>query len=69
MDINLIIVGLKTIGYFLLSNMTAILFLIGLAFIVYALFMISSMWGFIAIGVAFILVALILVNEEQQVVD
>lgn len=66
LDINLLLVGLKTIGLFLLSNITAILFLSGLAFIVYAVFLVSTIFGFVAIGVALILIALIVNTEQQQ---
>lgn len=69
MDINLVLVGLQAIGYFLLINLTAILFLIGLAFIIYAVFILSTVGGFIAIGIALILIALILVAESKQGVE
>lgn len=66
MDINLLLVGLKTIGLFLLSNITAISFLAGLAFIVYAVFLVSTIFGFVAIGIALILIALIVNTEQRQ---
>lgn len=57
--------GLKAIGLFLMSNLIAILFLIGLATIVYAVFLVSTIIGLAAAGVALILVALILSNESK----
>ena len=66
MNINLILVVLQTIGHFLMSNIPAILFLIGLAFIVYAVFLLSVTAGYIAIGVSLIIIALILVKESQE---
>ena len=63
MDINLLLVGLKTIGLFLLSNITAISFLLGLAFIVFAIFTVSTVWGYVATGIALILISLILAKE------
>lgn len=66
MNINLVLAGLNTIGYFLLSNITALFFLIGLGFIIYAVFLFNFTLGFIAIGLSLILISLILVKESQQ---
>lgn len=49
-----------------MSNIPAILFLIGLTFIVYAVFLLSVTIGYIAVGVSLIAIALILVKESQQ---
>lgn len=57
--------ALKTVGLFLLSNITAILFLIGLAFVCYAVFLFHIVWGYVAVGICLILVALIL-NVEGR---
>jgi len=57
--------GLKAIGLFVLSNLIAILFLIGLGSIVYAVFLVSTIYGLVAAGIALILVALILSNEQR----
>lgn len=66
LDINLVTVGLKAIGLFLLSNLIAILFLLGLAFIIYAIFIVSTIAGYIAVGLALILIALILAKESSD---
>lgn len=64
MNIGKITDVFKGTGLFLLENLTAILFLIGLSLVVYAVFMWSNIFGMIAAGVALILVALI-INSEQ----
>lgn len=64
MNIQKIPDGLKAIGLFLLHNLTAILFLVGLTLIVYAVFMWSITFGFVAAGFALIIISLILNNEH-----
>lgn len=64
MNIGKLTDGLKAIGLFLSSNLVAILFLVGLALIVYAVFLVSLVFGLIAAGIALILVALILNSEK-----
>lgn len=66
MDIDLITVGLKEIIYSLMRNLTAIVFLLGLSFIIYGVFLLSVVAGFISIGVALILISLILVKELKE---
>jgi len=58
--------GLNAIGLFLMSNLIAILFLMGLGTIVYAVFLVSTVFGLVAVGVALILIALILSNEQSD---
>lgn len=69
MDINLLLIGLKTIGLFLMANLTGLLFLVGLSFIIYAVFLVSTIAGFVGIGLALILISLILVKEQQNVIE
>lgn len=66
MDINVLLVGLQSVGLFLMANLIAILFLAGLAVIVFAVFTVSTFWGYVAIGLALILIALILANESKE---
>jgi len=66
MNIGKIPDGLKAIGLFLLSNLIAILFLIGLALIVYAVFLVSLVFGLVAAGIALILVSLIMNSEKPS---
>lgn len=56
--------ALKRVGLFLMHNLTAILFLLGLVSIVYSVFLWSNILGFSSIGVSLIIVSLIL-NSEQ----
>ena len=65
MNIGKLTGALKTVGLFLLSNITAILFLAGLVFICYAVFLFSLLWGYVAVGVCLIVVALILNSETD----
>lgn len=57
--------ALKAVGLFLLSNITAILFLAGLVVLCYAIFLTSIQGGFVAIGVCLITVAMILTAEGR----
>jgi len=66
MNIGKLTDGLKSIGLFLLSNLIAILFLIGLALIVYAVFLVSLVFGLVAAGIALILVSLIMNSEKPS---
>jgi len=66
MNIGKLTDGLKTIGLFLLSNLISILFLIGLSLIVYAVFLVSLVFGLVAAGIALILVALIMNSEKSN---
>jgi len=66
MNIGKLTDGLKAIGLFLLSNLIAILFLIGLALIVYAVFLVSLVFGLVAAGIALILVSLIMNSEKPS---
>lgn len=65
MNIGKLTGALNRVGLFLLSNITAILFLAGLAFICYAVFLFSLLWGYIAVGVCLVVVALILNSETD----
>lgn len=66
MNIQKVTDGLNAIGLFLMSNLIAILFLMGLGTIVYAVFLVSTVFGLVAVGVALILIALILSNEQSD---
>lgn len=57
--------GLKSIGLFFTENLAGVIFLIGLAFIVFAIFLFNTILGYLAVGVALVLIALILVKESQ----
>lgn len=57
--------ALKAVGLFLLSNITAILFLIGLASICYAVFLFHIVWGYVAVGLCLVIVAMILTAEGR----
>lgn len=63
MNINKVNDLLKTIGLFLLANLTGIILLTGLAVIVYAFYQISNLTGVFATGVVLILISLILAKE------
>lgn len=64
MNIGKVTDAFKTMGLFLLHNITAILFLVGLVSIVYSVFLYSYALGFTALGASTIAVSLIL-NSEQ----
>lgn len=66
MNIGKVTDAFKTVGLFLMTNLIAILFLIGLALIVYAVFLVSITLGLVAAGIALILVALILNTEKPE---
>lgn len=65
MNISKVTDALKTVGLFLLSNMTGILFIAGLVAICYAVFIYSLIFGYAAVGISLIIVALILNNEIE----
>jgi len=65
MNIGKVTDAFKEMGLFLLHNITAILFLIGLVSVVYSVFLYSHTLGFTATGASCIIVALIL-NSEQR---
>ena len=67
MNVRVVIDLLKMIGLFLLVDIVGILFICGLGLIVFAVFLVSITWGYIALGVALIIVALILSNEQEEV--
>lgn len=64
MNIGKVADAFKKMGLFLLHNITAILFLLGLVSIVYSVFLYSHTLGFASLGASSIVVALIL-NSEQ----
>lgn len=63
MNINKLNDLLKTIGLFLLANLTGILLLTGLSVVVYGFYQISNLTGVFATGVVLILISLILAKE------
>lgn len=65
MDVGKLTGAIKVSCLFLLSNITAILFLAGLAFVCYAVFLFSLLLGYVAVGVSLMLVALI-INAETD---
>lgn len=66
MNIGKITGAFKLMGLFLLANVTAIFFLLGLIAINYAIYLWDYQWGLIATGVSFILVALIINGESGR---
>lgn len=63
MKIEKVTGAIQAIGLFLLANITGILFLLGLGVICYAIFLMSTVGGFVAIGVSLITVSMILTAE------
>lgn len=63
MNINKVNDLLKTIGLFLLGNLTGLLLLGGLGVVVYGFYQISNLTGVFSTGVVLILVSLILAKE------
>ncbi|MBZ5203206.1 hypothetical protein HU147_18545 [Planomicrobium chinense] len=66
MNIGKITGAFKLMGLFLLANVTAIFFLLGLIAINYAIYLWDMQWGLIATGISFILVALIINGESGR---
>ena len=64
MNINKVNDIIKAICLFLLDNLTGILFLTGIAVIVYGFYQISTLVGIFALGVAITLISLILAKER-----
>jgi len=64
MNINKINDFIKSIGLFLLANLTGIIFLGGLGILVYTFFRISINTGFFASGSCLVIVSLILAKER-----
>lgn len=64
MNINKVNEAIKQIGLFLLANLTGILFLIGLAIVVYGFYQICTTVGIFSLGVAITLISLILAKER-----
>jgi len=64
MNINKINDFIKSIGLFLLANLTGILFLCGLGVVIYGFFRLGQTTGIFALGVAVTLVSLILAKER-----
>lgn len=62
---NTLLDGLKQVGLFFMRNIPAILFLVGLSFIVYSVFLFNAKLGYLSIGACLVLIALILVKESQ----
>ncbi len=64
MNISKVNETIKSIGLFLLANLTGIVFLCGLGVVVYGFFRIGQTTGIFALGVAVTLVSLILAKER-----
>ncbi len=64
MNINKVTDALKGVGLFLLANLTGILFLAGIAVIVYGFFQFGTITGIFALGIAAVLISLILARER-----
>lgn len=63
MNINKFTDAFKQMSLFLLSNLTAILFLAGLGVVVYGFFRIGTTAGIFALGTIITLVSLVLARE------
>lgn len=66
MNLNIITNTIKAFFVGIIHNLIPILFLLGLAFVVYAVFTVAITAGYIAVGLALILIALILAKESSQ---
>lgn len=66
MDVSKITGAAKRFAGALLNNITGILFLSGLAFIVFAVFTRSTFWGMVTLGSSLVLVSLILASENAS---
>lgn len=66
MNLNIVTNAIKTFFVAILNNLIPILFLLGLGVIVAAVFLFNFILGLIALGIALIVVALILANEQSK---
>ena len=66
MNLNIITNTIKAFFIGIIHNLVPIIFLLGLAFVVYAVFTVSITAGYVAIGLALILIALILAKEQAE---
>lgn len=58
--------ALKAVGSFLMINIAGLLFLLGIGFVVYGIFLWSTFVGFISLGLALITVGLIIHKESND---
>ncbi|HSH24185.1 MAG TPA: hypothetical protein VLA13_01405 [Massilibacterium sp.] len=58
--------ALKSMGSFLMINIAGLLFLLGIGFVVYGIFLWSTVIGFISLGFALITVGLIIHKESND---
>lgn len=63
MYINKVNDFIKSVGLFLLKNLTGIVFLSGLGVVIHAFFRISTNMGVFALGTCLVIVSLILAKE------